>query len=131
MLEQLGRDEDAVRYPPLPRWFFPLQAAAVACLLLAQMLAPSDARHATFAVAVASVVLGARYWLDREGVSWVSVRLTDMIPFLASILATCVLCWVVADSTGAPWVWAVGAAVAAAVVLHTGRRYRRDFGDDA
>jgi len=130
VLQQLGADENAVRYPPLPTWFFVLQAAAVAGLLLAQLLAPSDAHKATLGVAVASVVLGSRYWLNRDGVSWVSVKLTDMAPFLATVLGTFVLCRVVAETTGAQWVWILGAAVAGAVVLRTGHRYRREFGDD-
>lgn len=95
-LEQLSEDESSVRYPFLPRWFFVVQAAAVAGL----HLAPSDAEKATFAVAVASAVLG-----------------------------TFVLCLVASATTGAWWIWVVGAVVAGGVVLRTGNTYRRVFGN--
>jgi len=104
-------------------------AALVAALYLARLMPPSDAGNATFAVAVAAAVLGSRYWLNRDGVSWVSPKLGDMVPFLAAVLGTFALCWIVSATTGAWWAWIVGAAVAAGVVLHTGRRYRREFGD--
>lgn len=130
MLQQLGEDENAVRYPPIPAWFFVLQAGAVAGILLAQLMAPSDAHKATVGIGVGSIVLGSRYWLNRDGVSRVSVKLADMVPFLATILGTCVLCWVVSAATGAQWIWILGAVVAGAVVLRTGQRYRREFGDD-
>jgi hypothetical protein len=128
VLQQLGEDEDAVRYPPIPMWFFVVQAGAVAGILLAQLLGPSDAHQATVGVAVASIVLGSRYWLNRDGVSWVSVKLTDMAPFLAAVLGICAACWTFAATTGSRWVWIVGAIAAGAVVLHTGHRYRREFG---
>ena len=128
-LRQLAADESAVRYPPLPRWFFVAMAALVAGVHLAQLLPPSDARHATSAVAVAAAVLGARYWLYRDGVSWVSPRFADMVPFLAAVLGTSVLCWLISAATGAEWVWGIGAAVAAGIVLRTGHRYRQEFGD--
>ncbi len=127
-LQQLGEDENAVRYPALPAWFFALQACALAGLFLAQMLDPSDAIKATAAVAVASLVLGSRYWINRDGVSWASVKVADMLPFLAAVLALYGTCWLVAARAGAPWVWIVGALVAGAVVLRVGHRYRQDFG---
>ena len=128
-LRQLSSDEAAVRYPPLPRWFFLAQAVLVACLCLAQLLPPSDARNATFAVAVAAIVLGCRYWLYRDQVAWVSVPFRDMAPFLAAVLGVFLGCLVVAESTGARWMWIVGAVVVAGIVLGTGQRYRREFGD--
>jgi hypothetical protein len=127
-LQQLAADESAVRYPPLPRWFFAAMAAVVAALYLARLLPPSDADQATFAVAVVAVVLGARYWLYRDGVSWVSVRPSDMVPFLAAVCGTYGMCWVVSAATGAWWCWIPGAVLAAAVVLRTGQAYRREFG---
>jgi len=130
VLQQLGADESAVRYPPLPRWFFALQAAAVAGVFLAQLLAPSDALNATLATALASTVLGVRYWLNRDGISWVTVKLADMVPFLTALLTLGLLCVAVSATTGAQWIWVVGAFAASAVVLRTGRRYQREFGDD-
>ena len=128
-LRQIAADEDAVRYPPIPRWFFVAMAAVVAALYLAQLLPPSDTSKATFAVAVVAVGLGSRYWFNRDGVSWVSPRVADMVPFLAAVLGTFALCWVLEVTTGAWWAGIAGAVVAGAVVLVTGHRYVREFGD--
>jgi len=127
-LQQLSADEDAVRYPPLPWWFFTGQALLLACLCLAQLLPPSDAPKATFAVAVAAMVLGATQWMNRDGVSWVSVRPGDMVPFMAALGAVVVGCLVVAETTGAWWVWTIGAAACAGIVLRHGHVYRRVHG---
>lgn len=128
-LEQLAQDENAVRYPPLPRWFFLAQAALVAGICLARLLPPSDARHATFAVAVAATVLGGRYWIFRDHVLGVSPSFGDMLPFLAGLLGTVLACFVVTETTDAWWVWIIGAVVAAGIVLRTGNTYRRTYGD--
>lgn len=128
-LQQLASDQDAVRYPPLPRWFFAVMAGLVALLHLAQLLAPSDASSVRFALAVVAIVVGGRYWLHRDGVAWVKVRLSDMAPFLAAVLGTYAVCWMVSATSGAGWVWIVGAAIAGGVVMATGRRYRQEFGD--
>ncbi|MEV7231116.1 MULTISPECIES: hypothetical protein [Polymorphospora] len=129
MLRQLADDEDAVRYPPIPRWFFVAMAALVAGLHVVRLLPPSDAGKASLALTVVAIVLGARYWLNREGVSWAAVKFTDMAPFLAVMLATFGGCWAVSALTGAWWIWIVGGVVAAAVVLRTGHVYRRAYGD--
>ncbi|HET6394054.1 MAG TPA: hypothetical protein VFG13_14610 [Blastococcus sp.] len=128
-LAQVASAEDAVRYPPLPRWFFLGQAALVACICLAQLLPPSDARNATFAAAVAAIVLGGRYWLFRDRVSGVLPSSADMLPFLAGTVGTVLACLVVAETTGARWIWIVGAVLVAGIVLGTGRAYRRTYGD--
>ena len=128
-LRRLAADADAVRYPPIPRWFFVVMAAAVAALHLAQLLPSDDTGEATFAVAVAAAVLGSRYWLNRDGVSWVSPRVADMVPFMSALLGTSALCWALDATTGAWWVWIAGAVVAGAVVLVTGHRYVQEFGD--
>jgi hypothetical protein len=130
-LAQLSADASAVRYPPLPRWFFLAQAALTACLCLAQLLPSSDARHATFAVTVTAVVLGGRYWLYRDQVSGVSPSLRDMGPFLTGALGTVAACLVIEETTGAWWVWIVGAVLVAGIVLGTGHRYRKTYGDAA
>jgi len=131
-LDQLAADEAAVRYPPLPRWFFPAQGVLIAGLLLAQLLpSTSDARSATAAVAVAAVVLGGRYWLFRDQVAGVQPSVRDMLPFLAAILGTVIACLVVDATTGAWWIWIIGAVVVAGIVLGTGRSYRKTYGDAA
>lgn len=127
-LQQLAEDESAVRYPPIPLWFFIAQAAAVAGLYLAQLLPPSDASKATFVVAVVAIVLGSRFWLNRDGVSWSSVKPADMASFVAAILGIFALCWVISATAGAWWIWIVGAVVASGIVVVTGHRYRQEFG---
>jgi hypothetical protein len=128
-LRQLERDEDVVRYPPLPRWFFSVMAAIVAGLALARLLPTPQAHLATSGLGAVSLVLASRHWLNRDGVSWASARFSDMAPFLGGVLGTFVLCWVVAETTTARWVWAGGAVVLAGLVLRTGHTYRREHGE--
>jgi hypothetical protein len=128
-LRQLGQDEGAVRYPPLPRWFFPVMAALVAGLALAQLMEPSESHRVTLALGVATLVTASRYWMNREGVSWASARFVDSVPFLLGILGAFALSWVVSATTGAWWIWIVGAVVAAGIVLRTGLAYRREHGE--
>ena len=129
-LQQLTEDETAVRYPPLPRWFFIGQAALMASLYLAQLLPPSDAPKATFAVAVTAFTMGVTLWLNRDGVSWVSVRFSDMVPFMSAVVGTLIACLAVAETTGAWWIWIVGAVVGAGIVLRHGPVYRQAFNGD-
>lgn len=129
LLGRLADDEDAVRYPPIPAWFFAVQAAVVAGLFLVRLLPGDDASRASLGLAVVAVVLGSRYWLNRDGVSWTTVRLADMVPYLLALLVPAVVCVVVDATTDASWTWGVGAVVAAGVVWRTGQLYRRDFGD--
>jgi hypothetical protein len=128
-LRQLGQDEGAVRYPALPRWFFPVMAALVAGLALAQLMEPSESHRVTLALGVVTLVTASRYWMNREGVSWASARFVDGVPFLLGILGAFALSWVVSATTGAWWIWIVGAVVAAGIVLRTGLAYRREHGE--
>lgn len=128
-LHQLGQDESAVRYPPLPRWFFLVMAALVAGLALAQLVEPSQAHQVTLALGVVALVLASRYWMNRDGVSWASARFSDMAHFLLGILGTFALSWVISATTGAWWIWIVGAVVAGGIVIRTGHSYRREFGE--
>lgn len=128
-LHQLGQDESAVRYPPLPQWFFLAMAALVAGLALAQLMEPSESHRGTLALGVVALVLASRFWLNRDGVSWASARFVDMIPFLLGILGTFALSGLISATTGAWWIWIVGAALAAGVVIRTGYTYRRKFGE--
>ena len=127
-LAQLSDDESAVRYPPLPRWFFPAQALLVTALFLTQLLPPDDAPKALFAVVVCAVVLGGRYWLFRDRVRGVTPDLQDMRWYLAGVLGTTVTCFVVGETTDAWWIWIAGAVVAAAIVLRTGSTYAKTYG---
>ncbi|MCA0144157.1 hypothetical protein [Blastococcus sp. LR1] len=133
-LRQLAEDQDAVRYPPIPYWFFVVMAAAIAGLHLVQLLPDSDAGRMTQLVGIVAIAAGAgglghRYWLNRDGVSWVTPRLADMVPFLLGTSGTYLLCLALDETTGARWVFLVGAAVAASVVLVTGYRYVKIYGD--
>ena len=129
MLQQLAEDQTAVRYPPMPRWFYPVQAGLLAGLCLAQLLPSPAAAVASVLTVVPMVLLGLRYWLDRAGVSGVSVSVRDMLPFLAGTSGTILLAMILSETTGAWWVWIVAAIVVAGVVLRTGSTYRREYGD--
>ncbi|MGW0506960.1 hypothetical protein [Micromonospora sp. NPDC003241] len=128
-LRQLTDDENAVRYPPFPRWFFVAMSAAMAALHLVHLLPSAHVGKASLAVSIAAIVLGCRYWLNRDGVSWAAVKAGDIAPFLAAVLGCFALTWALSALTDARWVWIVGAAVSAGIVLRTGRAYRREFGD--
>jgi len=128
-LRQLDRDASAVRYPPIPLWFFIVMAGLVGGLFLARMLPSPGAHQATLALGVVALVLGSRYWLNRPGVSWTSLKLSDMVPFLVAVYGAFGLSWVIVATTGAAWIWLVGALVGAGVVLRTGLLYRREYGD--
>jgi len=131
LLGHLASDEEAVRYPPISAWFFAVQSAVVGALFLVRLLPSDDASRATLALGIVAVLLGSRYWFNRDGVSWATAKLADMVPFLLVLLLLAVGCLVVDATTAASWVWAVGAALAAGVVWRTGQVYRRDFGDGA
>lgn len=128
-LHQLSEDESAVRYPPLPRWFFLAMAAVVAGPALAQLMEPSESHQTTLALGVLALVLASRYWLNRVGVSWASARFADMVPFRLGILGTFALSGIILAATGAWWVWVVGAVVAGGIVIRTGHSYRRELGE--
>jgi hypothetical protein len=133
-LRQLHDDAEAVRYPPIPAWFFAAQAAAIAGLHLVRLLPDSGSNRyvqliGILAIALAAGGLGQRYWLNRDGVSWATASPRDLLPFLALLLGSFAACWAISGTTGAEWVWIVGAVFSAAVVLVTGARYRRQYGD--
>lgn len=128
-LQQLTEDTDAVRYPPLPRCFFPVQAVLVAGIALAQLLPSAAGSAATVACGMVSAVLGGKYWLNREGESRVSVSFADMVPFLLGLYGILGLCWALSAATGARWIWVVGAVVVAGIVVRTGHTYRMTYGD--
>lgn len=125
ILEQVDRDERSVRYPRLSPWFFAVMAVGLAAIFLAQLLETPHSIYASFAVAVAAVVMGGRYWINRKGVAWVSVKGTDIAPFVGGILALAIICLIVAALTGFDGVWIIGAVIAAAIVWFTGRAYRK------
>lgn len=124
-LEQVERDEQSVRYPALAPWFFVVMALAIAAIFLAQLLPTPHSLYASFAVAVAAAVLGGRYWLNRKGLAWVSVKASDIAPFVGGMLVLGVACVIVAEVTASPWFWAVGAVLAAGIVWFTGGAYRK------
>jgi len=125
ILEQVETDEQSVRYPTLAPWFFAVMSLALAAIFLAQVLEAPHSLYASFAVAVAAAVLGGRYWFARKGVAWVSVKASDIAPFVIGILVLAVACVIVAELVAADWVWVVGAVLAGGIVWFTGRAYRR------
>ena len=129
-LTQLAKDEDAVRYPPIPRWFFVVMAAVVAGVALAQLLPPKTAAFVVLPLVVLSALLAHRYWFNPPGVSGASVKLSDMVAYLAVVLGTFAACWLVEAFTDAWWIWFPGAAIVAGAVLVTGHRYVREYGHE-
>lgn len=127
-LAQLAEDEDAVRYPPIPRWFFLVGAAVVAGVALAQMLPPKTAGLVVLPLVVVMGLLAHRYWFNADGVSGASVKLGDMAGYLTVVLGTFAVGWLVEAATDAWWIWIPCAAVTATAVLVTGERYVREFG---
>ncbi|MCF6743095.1 hypothetical protein E9529_02185 [Blastococcus sp. KM273128] len=127
-LAQLAEDEDAVRYPPIPRWFFLVGAAVVAGVALAQMLPPRTAGLVVLPLVVVMGLLAHRYWFNADGVSGASVKLGDMAGYLTVVLGTFAVGWLVEATTDAWWIWIPCAAVTATAVLVTGQRYVREFG---
>ncbi|MCZ2860954.1 hypothetical protein [Blastococcus sp. VKM Ac-2987] len=127
-LAQLAKDEDAVRYPPIPWWFFLVGAAVVAGVTLAQLLPAKTAAFVVLPLVAVMGLLAHRYWFNAEGVSGASVKVTDMVPYLTVVLGTFVVCWLVDATTGAWWIWFPGAAGTAGAVLVTGSRYVREYG---
>ncbi|SEL69292.1 hypothetical protein SAMN04515665_11737 [Blastococcus sp. DSM 46786] len=127
-LAQLARDEDAVRYPPIPRWFFLVGAAVVAGVTLAQLLPPRTAGIVVLPLVVLMALLAHRYWFNTDGVSGASVKVGDMAAYLTVFLGTFGIGWLVEATTDAWWIWFPCAAVTATTVLVTGERYVREFG---
>lgn len=80
------------------------------------------------AITLAAGGRGSKYWLNRAGVTRTAARFEDMIPFLTGVVGTYAASWVLAETTGATWVWLLGTAVAEMIVLVTGARYRRESG---
>lgn len=127
-LAQLARDEDAVRYPPIPRWFFLVGAAVVAGVTLAQLLPSKTAALVVLPLVAVMGLLAHRYWFNAEGITGASVKVSDMAAYLTVILGTFGIGWLVEATTDAWWIWFPCAAVTAATVLVTGERYVREFG---
>ncbi|WP_456570313.1 hypothetical protein [Blastococcus sp. SYSU DS0539] len=103
-------------------------AAVVGGVTLAQLLPPKTAGIVVLPLVVISGLLASRYWFNPEGVTGASVKLTDMGPYLAVVLGTFAVCWLVDGTTDAWWIWFPGAAVTGGAVLVTGFRYVREHG---
>lgn len=128
ILVQLRTDQEAIRYPPFPLWFFPLMAAIMGSVPLSFLLEPSTSSKVLAGLVVVALVPAYKYWFNRDGVAWASVNIRDTAPFLVAILGAFAASAVIAESTGAWWMWILCAAVVAGIVLFTGRAYRREFG---
>ncbi len=103
-------------------------ATLIAAYSLVQILPPSVSSKASMGLAIVAIVPAYRYWLHRDGVSWVSVKVSDLLGFVAVIVGAVVAAGVAAWLTGAWWPWVVSAVLTAGVVLYTGHVYRRSFG---
>lgn len=123
-LEAAARSEAVARHPSLPGWYFPLMALVVAAVVAAQML-PSSQRVALLGLAVAVILMVNRHVQTSTGIVWDSTRLRGQVPFLAAVLGVILAAAITVAITENQWVWAVGAAVAAGVVVVTGVIYAR------
>jgi len=123
-LEAANRSEDVVRHPRVPRWYFPVMAVVVAAVIAAQML-PSGQRVALLGVAVVVILMVNRHVQTSTGIVWDARRLRGQLPFVAVLLGVVIATAITVAITEIEWVWAVGAGVAAVVVLVAGVLYAR------
>lgn len=123
-LIQARQAEAVTRHPRLPSWYFAAMAAVVAVLMLCQMLPTGKRTLALFAVLLSAMALNNRAQ-SLAGISWAGQPIRGQLPFLIVMLMVIAATAVAAGVTGQAWVWAVGAAPAAVVVLVTGTIYRR------
>lgn len=119
-----GPNDVVTDHPRLPGWYFPLMAAVLAVVLAAQM-ASSASRIVLLGAAVVVILMTNSHVQRTTGVIWDSTRLRGQVPFLVVILAVIAATAIAVAMTEATWIWAVGAGVAALVVLITGVVYRR------
>lgn len=124
-LEQTARDEDAVRYPPLPAWFFPVMASLAAALNVVQLSSRSSLLM--LCITAVAIAVGSQSWFNAAGRAWISPSLRDMLPFLAGILSAVVAAALLDEAAGLRWAWIGSAIVCASIVLVTGRRYQRQY----
>lgn len=122
-LARAEADEDAVRRPVMPSWFFPVVAVLLAGMAASRLLPEPDPAFTGLGVAV--VLLALRYWVNRDGVRWSSYRFGDVLPTLSVLLGTMALAWLAEEVAGATWAWAVAAVVVGGVALGAGQRYQR------
>jgi tellurite resistance protein TehA-like permease len=123
-LEAAARSEAVARHPRLPGWYFPVMALVVAAVMAAQML-PSSRRVALLGAAIVVILMVNRYVQTSAGLVWDSTRLRGQVPFLVAVLGVVVATAVTVTISEDDRVWAVGAAVTAAVVLVAGAIYAR------
>lgn len=125
--EALGladKADSAVRNPVLPAWFFAAMAVLVAAVLLAQMLDTTQRSTVMFGAVAIALLLNMTVQ-NKRGVSFAAFRFRDLAPFLVTVLVVIGGTAVAYAVTEEDWVWAVGAGLAAIVVLVTGAAYRR------
>ncbi|MFT4008867.1 MAG: hypothetical protein QM655_02375 [Nocardioidaceae bacterium] len=123
-LEAASRSEAVARHPKVPAWYFPLMALVVAVVVAAQML-PSNQRIVVLGAAVVVILMVNRHVQSSTGIVWDVGRLRGQIPFLAALLVVILATATTVAVTGHEWVWAVGAGVAAVVVVVSGVLYSR------
>lgn len=104
-------------------------AAVIVGLALAQFLPSPEVTLVMLGLTVIALLVASKFWLNRDGVSWASARFADMLPFLLGVFGTFALSALISETTGAWWIWILGAAIMAGIVLRTGQNYRREYGE--
>ncbi|PRX98799.1 hypothetical protein [Allonocardiopsis opalescens] len=123
VLDQIGRDRDAVRRLPAPAWYFPAVAAMVAAAHLSQLL-PSPVGALVALAVVAAAVLAVRRHADALGVVGWSVPPRIWLP-MGALIATAPAAAVLDQVYGQRWAWIAAAALGAGAVLAWGALHRR------
>ena len=130
MLDTANREEQATKNPPLPRWFFIVQALALAVALMAQALPMPYSAGITALGIVTVIAVGVRSVYYRPGYGFVAPDGPSAFPYLITVLVGAGVPAVLAVSLETGWPWLVAGGLAAAATLDMGRRYRKAVGHD-
>ncbi|GAA3942226.1 hypothetical protein GCM10022383_20100 [Microbacterium soli] len=128
MLDAANREEQETRNPPLPRWFFVVQALALAVALAGQALPLPWSAVVTALGIVTVVAVGVRQVFHRRGYGLVGLDGPGSFPYMISLLIGVGVLVILAISLELPWLWLIAGADAAVTTLEMGRRYRKATG---
>ena len=128
MLQVAEEAEDATRNPPLSWVFFIIQAVLVAVICCAQVLPGRASVVVSIVGFVVLVGVGMRWVFLRPGYGIVGLDGAGAFPFMMAAFVTVGIPAVFAIGFDLSWLWLVAGALAGAIVLEMGRRYRRAVG---
>lgn len=125
MLDAANQEQQETRNPPLSRWFFMVQAVALAAVFAAQALpAPWSMGIAALGI-VAILAVGVRFVFYRSGYGFVAPDGPGAFPFMLVLLVCAGVPAILAIGLEVRWLWLVAGALAAVATLEMGRRYRK------